>query len=121
MKNQLEQLNIKATTARCEILNVLKNAKSPLNFNQILAKMKININKATFYRNMALFEQKGMVNKFESDDRKWYYELGLSDHAHFVCESCHAIVCTNLPFPKNVEGRQVTSAILKGRCKVCDV
>ncbi len=81
--------------------------------------MDITIDKATFYRNMSLFESGGMVNKFESDDRKWYYELASNKHAHFICESCHSVKCVDFPFPASVDGEQITSAVLKGRCKEC--
>ena len=116
----LNQYGIKSTKARQGIVKVLCQANAPLNFDQILASMEIRIDKATFYRNMALFESKGMVNKFESDERKWYYELMPSDHAHFICESCHSVQCVDMPLPPSVDGKQVTSAILKGRCEKCE-
>lgn len=119
-QKHLAQYGIKATKAREGIVKVLRNAKAPLNYDQILAQMELTIDKATFYRNMGLFEANGMVNKFESDDRKWYYELSPSNHAHFICESCHSIQCTQMPLPSNVGGRQIKSAILKGRCKECE-
>jgi Fur family ferric uptake transcriptional regulator len=120
INKHLGRFGIKTTKARHGIVKVLYSAKSPLNYDQILARMELEIDKATFYRNMALFESNGMVNKFESDDRKWYYELTPSNHAHFICESCHSVQCTDMPLPSNVDGKQITSAILKGRCEKCE-
>lgn len=119
-ENILTQHGIKATKARLGIVKVLQNAKAPLNYDQILEQMELSIDKATFYRNMALFESSKMVNKFESDERKWYYELTPTNHAHFICESCHSVQCTDMPLPSMAEGQHITSAILKGCCKECE-
>lgn len=116
-KNVFQEYDIKFTTARASILEVLKVAKSPLSYEQIKEKMSVTMDKATFYRNIAKFEELGMVHKFESDDRKWYFELSSTTHAHFICEQCHKITCMNVDIG-NVEG-EVTSIVLKGTCKEC--
>jgi len=117
LQNVFQEYNIKFTTARASILEVLKVANSPLSYEQIKEKMSVTMDKATFYRNIAKFEELGMVHKFESDDRKWYFELSSTTHAHFICEQCHKITCMNVDIG-NVEG-EVTSIVLKGTCKEC--
>ena len=117
IKALFQEHNINFTTARCSILEVLKKAQHPLNYEQIKEKMSIVMDKATFYRNIAKFEETGMVHKFESDDRKWYFELTSSTHAHFICEQCHQISCINVDLG-NIEG-EVKSIVLKGTCKEC--
>lgn len=119
IETRLNAHHIKPTNARCAILEVLEDASSPLNYEQIKLQMSLSMDKATFYRNMARFEESGMVSKFESDDRKWYYELGGMEHAHFICESCHEISCMDIPVPSQAQGNKVTSVILKGTCKTC--
>lgn len=115
----LQQHNIKPTAARVEILEVLSQASAPLNYEQIIAKMRFSIDKATFYRSVGVFEKEGLVAKFESDDRKWYFECSPVEHAHFICETCHEVRCTNVPIPKASEGNAIKSVILKGTCKTC--
>ncbi|AHJ11471.1 Fur family transcriptional regulator [Sulfurospirillum multivorans] len=117
LQNVFQEYDIKFTTARASILEVLKVANSPLSYEQIKEKMSVRMDKATFYRNIAKFEALGMVHKFESDDRKWYFELSSTTHAHFICEQCHKITCMNVDIG-NVEG-EVTSIVLKGTCKEC--
>lgn len=121
MKEQIKTIfdnhNIKVTNARASILEVLKNSQTPLNYEQIKEKMEIAMDKATFYRNIAKFETSGIVHKFESDDRKWYFELSTSIHAHFICEACHQIKCIDVNMGE-VEG-EVKSIVLKGKCKDC--
>lgn len=112
-----QEYDIKFTTARASILEVLKVAQHPLCYEQIKEKMHVTMDKATFYRNIAKFEEVGMVHKFESDDRKWYFELSSTTHAHFICEQCHKITCMDVDLGK-VEG-EVTSIVLKGTCKEC--
>lgn len=121
MKEQIKAIfdtyDIKVTSARFSILEVLKNTPTPLNYDQIKEKMSIKMDKATFYRNIAKFESSGMVQKFESHDRKWYFELTTSIHAHFICDECHQIQCIDVAMGE-VEG-DVKSIVLKGTCKEC--
>ena len=117
IKTLCEQHNVKVTNARSSILEVLKNAGAPMNYEQIKEKMKMPMDKATFYRNIAKFESLGIVHKFESDDRKWYFELSSTTHAHFICETCHQITCIDVNLGE-VAG-EVKSIVLKGTCKDC--
>ncbi|MDD3342027.1 MAG: transcriptional repressor [Sulfurospirillaceae bacterium] len=117
IKTLFAEHGIKHTHARLAIITVLKEAKGPLNYDQIKAKMSLTMDKATFYRNIAIFETSGMIHKFESDDRKWYFELSSHIHAHFICDVCHEIKCMDISM-NDVEG-DVKSIVLKGTCKAC--
>lgn len=117
IKAVFQEHAIKFTTARSSILEVLKEAHHPLNYEQIKEKMNVAMDKATFYRNIAKFEESGIVHKFEGDDRKWYFELSSTTHAHFICEQCHQITCMEVDLGP-VEG-DVKSIVLKGTCKEC--
>lgn len=116
-KDMLLKSNLKVTDTRCLILEVLLENNSPISYEQI--KERLSLDKATFYRNMITFEEKGLINKFESKDRVSYYEIGTSSHAHFVCEKCHEIVCFKTSVPFEMEGCYVTSMTLKGYCSLC--
>ena len=111
------QHGLKITDARSAILRVLKAARSPMRYEQMKVQMEQAMDKATFYRNIAKFEELGMVHKFESDDRKWYFELSTSTHAHFICEACHQITCMDVDL--GLVDAEVKSIVLKGTCKEC--
>ncbi|MDR3346684.1 MAG: transcriptional repressor [Campylobacteraceae bacterium] len=123
MKEKIEKLleksNIKLTSAREAILDILSKAKSPLNYEQIRSKMQADMDKGTFYRNISLFEGADIVQKLESDDRKWYFELSKKAHAHFICESCHSVICLDFVINPNASGHKVKNVVLKGICKAC--
>ena len=111
------QHGLKITDARSAILRVLKAARAPMSYEQMKVQMEQAMDKATFYRNIAKFEELGMVHKFESDDRKWYFELSTSTHAHFICEACHQITCMDVDL--GLVDAEVKSIVLKGTCKEC--
>ena len=113
----LNRCGLKITQARSTLLEVLSQATAPLNYEQIKIKMSQMMDKTTFYRNMAKFEALGLVYKFESDDRKWYFELATTVHAHFICQVCHHVQCIDVHF-SGIEG-DIQSILVKGRCKEC--
>ena len=73
IENLVKRKNLKLTTARMEILEKLLHASRPLCYDEL--KDSISMDKATFYRNITKFEDKMIVNSFESNDKKRYFEL----------------------------------------------
>ncbi|MDD2789278.1 MAG: transcriptional repressor [Sulfurimonas sp.] len=117
IENIIEEKNLKLTVARRELLGILHAHNRPLCFEDI--KEKINMDKATFYRNISKFEEEAIVNSFESNDKKRYYEMQEFPHAHFICNTCNAIECLKNIEPINLEGYIITDIIFKGICKGC--
>jgi Fur family ferric uptake transcriptional regulator len=117
-KKLFKQKEIKFTAAREMILDILSRAKAPLSYEQIRSKMTTDMDKATFYRNISLFEEANIIQKFESSERKWYFELFKKTHAHFVCETCHSVTCVDFTAPC-IEEHENKNIILKGICKRC--
>jgi Fur family ferric uptake transcriptional regulator len=111
--------DLKLTHARAEILEKLSHATRPLSYDEI--KEDISMDKATFYRNITTFEEKMIVNSFESNDRKRYFEVNKSPHPHFICTHCNKIECINEPLNFNLEGYIIENIILKGICKECQI
>ncbi len=117
IKNIIEEKNLKVTTARKELLALLSTQHKPISFEDI--KDKISMDKATFYRNISKFESESIVSSFESNDKKRYYELQESPHAHFICNQCSNIECLENVVPLELEGHTVMDVIYKGMCKSC--
>ncbi|MEA2072750.1 MAG: transcriptional repressor [Campylobacterota bacterium] len=115
--NIIEENNLKLTAARKELLEILIQENRPVSFEDI--KNKINMDKATFYRNISKFESSNIVNSFESNDKKRYYELQSSPHSHFICNACNSIECIKDVEAVKIEGYRIMDVIYKGLCKEC--
>jgi len=112
----IKDKNIKLTTARVALLEILKKADKPLSYEDI--KNDISMDKATFYRNIAKFEEEGILNAFESNDKKRYFELKLNPHAHFVCVSCNKIKCIK-DIDIQLPDCEINNVIINGKCPEC--
>ena len=112
----IKDKNIKLTTARIKLLEILKEADRPLCYEEI--KNDISMDKATFYRNISKFEEEGILNAFESNDKKRYFEVKLNPHAHFVCVKCNSVECI-----KDIDiilpNYEINNVIINGKCPSC--
>jgi len=117
IENIMEEKNLKSTSARRELLEILTQENRPISFEDV--KNKICMDKATFYRNASKFEEEGILHSFESNDKKRYYELQKSSHAHFICNICNKIECLKNIEPIALEGYTIADMIFKGRCREC--
>jgi len=109
--------NIKLTTARKAILEILLNSNKPLCYEDI--KDKLSMDKATFYRNITKFEEDNVINSFESNDKKRYFEIQKTKHSHFICSCCSKIECIHEKLDFDLQGYQVDNIIIKGICPSC--
>jgi len=112
----IKDTNIKLTTARVALLEILKKADKPLSYDDI--KNNISMDKATFYRNMSKFEGEGILNAFESNDKKRYFELKLHPHAHFVCVECNKLECIK-SLDIEIPNHEINNIIINGKCPEC--
>ncbi len=108
--NLLKDNDIAITDLRLQMLEILSKASKPLSLDDF----KLEANKTTFYRNMQLFEERGIVSK-STFERKSFYELSSHSKAHFICDVCHKI--TNFQMPK-IKGK-IKSVVAKGVCEDC--
>lgn len=114
----LQRRKLRLTATRETLIEWLLEASRPLSYDD--AKTRLRMDKATFYRNMHTFEAAGVIRRIASDEKKWYFELATSPHAHFVCTVCHRILCLDT-LPITVpEGCSVDTVIYKGRCPACN-
>jgi Fur family ferric uptake transcriptional regulator len=117
IKHLINQSNIKLTTARTAILEIFIKAKHPLCYEDI--KSQLTMDKATFYRNITKFEEENIINSFESNDKKRYYEIKKDPHAHFICTTCSNIECIQQNTHLDLSGYQIENIIIKGICPSC--
>mgnify|MGYP003526016844 CR=1 FL=1 len=120
MDNSIQTNNtakIKLTTARKSILDILATSKKPLSYEDL--KDKIFMDKATFYRNISFFEDQNLINSFESNDKKRYFEIKRVAHSHFICSSCSKIECIHKEIEMKLDNHQIDTIIIKGLCCDC--
>ncbi len=114
----LENKNVKLTPARKSILEILLLSNKPLCYEDI--KDKISMDKATFYRNITKFEEHNLINSFESNDKKRYFEIRNIPHAHFICTLCNKVECIK-DYPDFVLDKyRIDNIIIKGICAACN-
>ncbi|MCV6608034.1 MAG: transcriptional repressor [Campylobacterales bacterium] len=113
----IEEKNLKLTTARKELLELFSKATTPLSYEDL--KNSLTMDKATFYRNISKFEEEGIVDSFESNDKKRYFELKKACHGHFLCVKCNKVECINQPLNISLGDCQIDSVMVKGICKEC--
>jgi Fur family transcriptional regulator, ferric uptake regulator len=109
--------NIKLTTARKAILEILISSDKPLSYEDI--KNELSMDKATFYRNITKFEEESIINSFESNDKKRYFEVQKTKHSHFICTTCSEIECIHEKLDLNLPHYQIDNIIIKGICPRC--
>jgi Fur family ferric uptake transcriptional regulator len=118
VENLIKKKNIKLTTARIALLKIFSQATKPLSYEEI--KNDISMDKATFYRNISKFEDENLLNSFESNDKKRYFEIVQKPHAHFICTICNKIECVkDDDININLNGHTINNVILQGSCKDC--
>ena len=115
--NLTNNTNIKLTSARKSILEILINSNKPLSYEDM--KENISMDKATFYRNISIFEEENLVSSFESNDKKRYFEIHKTQHSHFICSLCSKIECIHEKLDFNLSGYKIENVIIKGICKNC--
>ena len=119
IKKLMINTNIKLTGARTAILEVLIRSKKPLSYEDIKQQMAISMDKATFYRNITKFELEHIINSFESNDKKRYFEIQKTPHAHFICTACNLVECIDDYKLTMIKGHKVDNIIIKGTCARC--
>ena len=83
------------------ILEAFKKGYHPT-ADELLAKIRKthpDFSRATLYRNLATFCQKGDISKVCVKDSVDRYEIGNEFHYHLVCSHCGKIENINLPNP----------------------
>ena len=73
----------------------------------------------TFLSDEAIFEEGNIINSFESNDKKRYFEIKRVAHSHFICSSCSKIECIHKEIEMKLDNHQIDTIIIKGLCCDC--
>jgi Fur family ferric uptake transcriptional regulator len=130
LQSTLKAHQLSVTTPRRVVFEALLG-KEPQSIHTLLATCKQQIDRATLYRTVTLFEKLGIIQRLQIG---WKYKLELSNsfqnhHHHLSCRKCSAII--PLPEDEQLENRlnQLASTIgfypedhqieIRGLCKEC--
>lgn len=130
----LKQHEIKKTPARMAMISALQNRHYPMSEMEMKEQMSDLYDRVTFYRNVQTLTAAGIIHKIVADNTTICYALNICDHghnhtaehAHFYCETCHAVICMNqikIPAYTLPDGYRFVDCdvIIKGTCKKCNV
>lgn len=91
-KEELNELNLRATPARVFLMKLLENSEEPLDTQEMidyLNRKNIKTDPATVFRIVNIFTKKGITKKLQLKEGKFRYELSSrNDHHHLICENC---------------------------------
>ena len=126
-KEKLKEKGIRSTKQRSVILEVLLETRRPVSAQEIFSKIKdedSRIRLSTIYRNLNQFENHGLVNRLNIDDKENRFELISEEHHHhLICVECGEILPLDCPL-KDYEdrlGRETNYNILDHKLKIYGV
>ncbi len=125
----LKQYQLKRTSCREGIIDVVKAANEALSESEIKEQLQGNYDRTTFYRSFKTLEECHILHKIVIDNHWVKYALNndithRQEHAHFYCKQCHSVRCmesTPTPqyaLPKGFSKDEI-EVIIKGICANC--
>jgi Fe2+ or Zn2+ uptake regulation protein len=89
-KRELRGVELKVTSARLKVLDVLEHSDIPLDAASITRHIKGD--KVTVFRILHSLADRGLVKPIQFNEGKFRYEYaGKPEHHHFVCEHCGTV------------------------------
>ena len=132
IKRAIRGTGLRATPARIATLALLTEASGPLTHAEAAAELqKLDIDKATVFRNLSDLVTAGLARRTELGDHSWRFELIDKDkhdgsaHPHFVCVDCGSVSCMDAikltagSIRMSREFGEVTEILLRGHCNDC--
>ncbi len=121
--------NLKRTSCREGIIEVMMSATQALSENEIRDRLPGKYDRSTFYRSFKTLQEHNILHKIVVDNQLVKYALDnsithKSAHAHFYCNLCHAVLCLEsvavqeIHLPDGYAGME-TEIIVKGMCALC--
>lgn len=91
-KDELNEVELRATPARIALMQLLEKSDKPLDVSsmiEFLDQKDIKTDPATVFRIVNMFTEKGLVKPIQLHEGKFRYELAAkANHHHLVCERC---------------------------------
>ncbi len=100
----LKSHQLKATQGRIAVLELFFNTHKALSHSDIESELQqAAIDRVTIYRILDCFVANNILHKVSSEQAVQLFALSHThhdhkQHAHFICDSCDAVECFDLPF-----------------------
>ena len=122
--------NLKRTSCREGILDVVMASGEALAENEIREQLAGHYDRTTFYRSFKVLEEHQILHKIVVDNQLVKYALNNAvtrkkEHVHFYCNECHTVECMdNVPvlhyqLPDGYSHTE-TEVLIKGTCATCN-
>lgn len=127
----LYKRNLKRTSCREGIIDIMLKAKKALSEEEISQKLSGNYDRTTFYRSFKTLVEHKIVHKIVVDNLFVKYALDNSitnkkHHAHFYCNSCQSVKCLDSVNLRKIKlpggySESETDILVKGECADCNI
>jgi len=90
----LRKFSIKPSVQRTAVMDFLLNNRIHPTIDEIylaLSPSMPTLSKTTVYNTLDLFLERGAVQSLVIDEKNARYDVDISSHAHFICNSCGAV------------------------------
>jgi Fur family ferric uptake transcriptional regulator len=125
----LNDHNLKRTSCREGIIDVVMKANKALSENEIRNRLAGNYDRTTFYRSFKILVEHKILHKIVVDNHLVKYALDYEvtqkdKHAHFYCNECQTVKCMEaIPvrayqLPDGYSDEE-TEVLIKGTCALC--
>jgi len=121
--------NLKRTSCREGIIEVMMSAKNALSEHEIRERLSGNYDRTTFYRSFKTLEEHKIIHKIVIANQLVKYAIdntvtGKKKHAHFYCNECYSVQCLEFVPVQEIKlpdgfTELETEVIIKGRCPFC--
>ena len=98
----IEQRHLRATEARCRILELLHETHehyTPEEMLEALRERDKPLSIATLYQNLAKLAEAGLISRFVGPDGHTRYDVNTEPHHHLVCKVCGRMVDVGVEGP----------------------
>lgn len=124
----LSDKKLSITSGRKHILELLIKSNVALTEKEIRSMVEYRLDRATVYRTLKIFTEKGIIHPIITENLATKYVLRKEpeNHLHFKCTSCEQVFCMpavqfsafSLP-PGFIQYE--SSFIVTGKCKACNI
>lgn len=126
-KYLLENYKLNKTVGRIHILDIFLNSRVALSEKDLQDKLSYKSDRATIYRTLKLFKEKGIIHPVSSDASatKFVLKKEPEEHLHFKCTNCENITCMDdvqikgYRLPEGYK-KSETNFLIIGTCNECN-